>query len=157
MHEGVETLVGLFLTFVGEVEVEHGGFELGMPQVALDETRVHARFEQMGSVRMSEGMDGDAHFGEPGALFGFTEGALDTGATHGSGRGRALVVIAPSGRKEPGGMPMGFPIGAEQREGLGGQRDVAVFGALAAMDMDLQALTIDVGDLKGQGFMEPKA
>jgi hypothetical protein len=30
----------------GEVEGEHGGFELGMPQVALDEPGIHARFEQ---------------------------------------------------------------------------------------------------------------
>ena len=29
MHEGVEALIGLFMPFVGEVEVEHGGFELG--------------------------------------------------------------------------------------------------------------------------------
>jgi len=102
-------------------------------------------------------MDSDAHFGESGALFGFTEGALDTAPTHGSGRGRALLVIAPGGRKEPGGMPMGFPIGTEQREGIGGQGDVPVFGAFAAVDMDLQALAIDVGDLKVQSFMEPKA
>jgi len=31
MHEGVETLVGLFLSLMGEVEVDHGRFELGMP------------------------------------------------------------------------------------------------------------------------------
>ena len=30
VHEGVETLVGLFLAFVGEVEGEHGRCELSM-------------------------------------------------------------------------------------------------------------------------------
>ena len=34
---------------------------------------------------------------------------------------------------------------------------VSVFGALAAVDMDLAALAIDVGDLRGEGFMEPEA
>ena len=102
-------------------------------------------------------MDGDAHFGDLGPVFGCAEGALDTGATHGGGRRRTLVVIPPGGGKEPGLVTMGFPGGAEQREGIGGQGDVPVFGALATMDMDLEALAIDVGDLEGEGFMEPEA
>ena len=56
MHEGVKALVGVFLPFVGEVEGEHGGCELGMPQVTLDETGMHASFEQMGGVGMPEGI-----------------------------------------------------------------------------------------------------
>jgi hypothetical protein len=52
---------------------------------------------------------------------------------------------------------MGFPVGAEQREGIGGQGDVPVFGAFPTMDMDLEALAIDVRDLKGEGFMEPES
>jgi len=54
-------------------------------------------------------------------------------------------------------MTMGFPVGAEQSEGLGGQGDVPVFGALATMDMDLEARAIDVRDLEGEGFLEPEA
>ena len=90
MHEGVEALVGLFMPFVGEVEGDHRGFELGVPQVALDEPGVHASFEQMGGVGMPQGMDGDAHCGDPGPVFGCAEGALDTGATHRGGRRRTL-------------------------------------------------------------------
>ena len=101
-------------------------------------------------------MDSDAYFGERGPLFGFAEGALDATPTHGSSRGRALVVIAPGGGKEPGGMPMGFPRGAEQREGLGGEGNVAVLGALTAVDMDLETWAIDVGDWKEEAFMEPE-
>jgi len=54
-------------------------------------------------------------------------------------------------------MTMGFPGGAQQRERLGGQGDVAVLGTLAAVDMDLEALAIDVGNLQGEGFMESEA
>ena len=32
-----------------------------------------------------QGMDGDAHFGDTGALFGFAEGALDTERRIGEG------------------------------------------------------------------------
>ena len=113
MHESIETLISLFMPFMGEVEGEHGGFELGMSQVALHEAGMHASFEPMGGIRMAEGMDGDAHFGDTGSLFGCAEGALDTGAAHRGSRGRPLEVIAPGGGQEPGGVPMGFPVGAE--------------------------------------------
>ena len=59
MHESIEARVGVFMPFVGEVEGEHGGFELGMPQVALDEPRIDPGFQQMGGIRMPEGRDGD--------------------------------------------------------------------------------------------------
>jgi hypothetical protein len=52
---------------------------------------------------------------------------------------------------------MGFPGGAEQREGLFGQGNVAVCSARAAVAMDLEALAINVGDLEGEGFMEPQS
>src|SRR6266851_8215501 len=128
-----------------------------MPQVALDEARIDAGFKEMGGVRMSEGMDGDTCLGDPGSLCGGPEGALDTGATHGGGRRRTLGVIAPSGGKEPGGVTMGFPVGAEQSQRLGGQGHVTVLGTLAAVDMDLEALAINIRDLQGEGFMEPEA
>jgi hypothetical protein len=52
---------------------------------------------------------------------------------------------------------MGFPGGAQQSQRLGGQGDVPVLGALAAVDMDLEALAVNSGDLQGEGFMEPEA
>jgi hypothetical protein len=106
---------------------------------------------------MPEGMDGDTHFGDTGSLCGFAEGALDTGATHRGSRRRPWDVIAPGGGKEPGGVTMGFPGGAEQHEGICGPGDVPVFGALATMDLDLEALTIDVRDLRGESLMKPEA
>jgi hypothetical protein len=145
------------MPFMSEMEVEHGGFAWGMSQVALDEPRIDAGFQQRGGIRMAEGMNGHAGFGNVGTVFGFAESALDTRATHRSSRRRTLGMIPPGGRKEPGGVPMGFPGGAEQREGLGGQGDVAVLGALTAMDMDLEALTVNIGDLQGEGVMESES
>jgi hypothetical protein len=157
MHEGIQTLVSIFMAFVREVQVEHGGFELGMAQVALDETGVHAGFEQMGGIRMSEGMDGDTCFGDVDSLFGDAEGTLNTGPTHGRGCGGTLLVIPPGGGKEPGGMTVGFPVGTEQSQRICGEGHVTVLGAFPAVDMDLEALAINVRHLQVQGFMESEA
>jgi hypothetical protein len=154
LHEGVDTLVGVVMTFVGEMQVEHGGFEPGMPEVELDETEVDAGFEQMGSVRMSERMDGQAQFGETGAAFGLTEGPLDAIAAHGKSGAGTLFLIASGGRKEPGFVPVCCPVGSEQRQGLFGQGDVTVFSALASVDMDDHTLRVDVGNLQVEGFVE---
>jgi len=42
------------MPFVGEAGGEHGGFEVSMPQIALDEPRIDAGFQQMGGIRMPE-------------------------------------------------------------------------------------------------------
>ena len=140
---------------VGKVEGDQRGCELGVSQGALDEPGMHAGFEPRRGVGMPEGRDGHACCGDPGTVFGYAEGALDPGATQGRGSRRALFLIAPSGGKEPGRVTVGFPGGAEQSEGSFGQGDVPVFGARAAVDMALEALAIDGGDLQGEGFMEP--
>src|SRR2546429_5068474 len=98
----------------------------------------------MGGVGMPQSMDGHAHLGNAGTVFGSTEGPLDTAPTHRRKRRWTVVLIPPGSRKEPRGVPVGFPVGAEQRQRLGGQRDVPVLGALPAMDMDLETLAIDV-------------
>ena len=128
-----------------------------MPQGALHAPGIHTGFAQLGGGGMPQGMAGDAGFGDPGPVCGLAAGALDTGATHGRESRRTLLVIAPGSRKEPGRVTRGFPGGAEQRAGLFGQGDVAVFGALAAVDMALEALAINVGDLAGEGCMEPQS
>jgi hypothetical protein len=102
-------------------------------------------------------MDGDASLGDPGPVFGDAEGALDPGATQRGSRGRTLGMTPPGGGKEPGGVPRGLPGGTEQREGLGGQGDGLVFGALAPMDLALEARALKVGDLQEEGCMEPEA
>ena len=142
---------------MGQVEGEHGGFEWGVPQGALDEARMHAGFEHMRGVGMPQGRGGHPGFGEASPVCGFAEGPLDPGATHRGSRHGTLGVIAPGSGQEPGGVPVGFPGGAQQREGLSGQGDVAVLGALATLDLDLEALPINGRDLEEAGFMEPES
>jgi hypothetical protein len=52
---------------------------------------------------------------------------------------------------------MGVPGGAEPREGLGGQRDGALFGPLAPRAIDLEALAGDGKALEEEGLMKPAA
>jgi len=47
--------------------------------------------------------------------------ALDARPTHGGGRRRTLFLIPPGGGKEPGFVPMGFPVGSQQSQRIFGQ------------------------------------
>jgi len=49
----------------------------------------------------------------------------------------------------------GGPVGSSPCEGSFGQGDGPVFGALAAVALDLEALASEVGDLQREGGMEP--
>jgi hypothetical protein len=44
------------VTLLGEVQIEHGGFELGMAHVTLDDAQVNSGFEEMGGVAMTQGV-----------------------------------------------------------------------------------------------------
>ena len=102
---------------------------------------------------MAQGMDGDAHFGETGALCGCAAGALDTGATQGGSRRRTVGVMAPGGGKEPGRMARGCPVSAEQGQCLFGEGHIPGCGALAAVARDLETWAIEVGALQEEGVV----
>ena len=157
MPEGVEALVGLFLPCGGEGEGDHRRCAWRVPEGALDAPGGDASCEQMGSVGLSEGMEGPPCVRDAGALFGLTAGTLDTGAPHGRKCWRTLLLIAPGRGKEPRRVTMGCPGGAEPHEGVFGPGDVPVLGALAAVAMDLEALPVHVRDLQEAGFMKPEA
>lgn len=141
------------MPFGGEGYGEQGGGAVWRPQGAREEARIDAGCKKRRGLRMPAGRDGATGLAEPGALFGAPEGALDTGATPRGGGRRTLSWGAPRGRQEPGPVPVRVPGGAEPREGLGGQRDVAVLGALAAVDMALEARALARGALQAEGCL----
>ena len=65
LHHVIDQLAGIFLALLGQVKIEHGGFESGMAHVALDDAQVDASFEEMGGVGMAQGVDRDALFCAP--------------------------------------------------------------------------------------------
>jgi len=56
LHHVIDQLAGVFVTLLGEVKIEHGGFELGMAHVTLDDAQVNSGFEEMGGVAMTQGI-----------------------------------------------------------------------------------------------------
>ena len=50
LHDLIDQLTGILLPFLGKVEIDHGGFELGMAHVALDDPQVDSGFEEMGGI-----------------------------------------------------------------------------------------------------------
>ena len=157
MPAGVEALVGVRMPWVGAVEGEPGRCELGVPHGALAESGVPPGFEPMGSLGMPQGMESDAHVGDPGPVLRCAEGALHTGATQREGRRRTLGVLPPGGGQAPGGVPRGFPGGASESQCLGGEGNVPIFGALPSVEMALEARPVDLGTLQEEGCMEPEA
>jgi hypothetical protein len=142
---------------LSEVEIDHGGFELGMAHVSLDDPQVDAGFEKMGGIRVAEGVNGDSFFLDSSSNLGATESALDTTFGHGK-----LSIFCSSAGSAQGGeeetrMVMGPPIASEQGEGRLGDRDVAILGALSPVNMDHHAGGVDIGDFEVETFVKSQA
>ena len=139
------------------MEIDHGGFELGMAHVSLDDPEVDPGFEEMGGIGVAEGVNGDALFSDSCSDLGPTEGALDTTFGHRRGSVLCSITVSAQGREEEAGVAVGEPIAAEQTEGGRWERDVAIFGALSSVDMDHHAGGIDIGDFEVETFVKSQA
>jgi hypothetical protein len=53
----MDALHGIFLSLVGQRQIDHGGFEVCMAQVTLHGAEVDASFEQMGGIGRPERVD----------------------------------------------------------------------------------------------------
>jgi hypothetical protein len=157
LHHVIDQLVGVLLTLLGEVEIEHGGFQLGMAHVALDDAQVDSGFEEMGGIGMTKRMDGDSLFTDCGIKLGAAKGALDTAFGHGSLSLFSFCAASTEGREEKARMAVGEPIAAQELKSGLGQRDVAILGALAAVDMDHHAGAIDIGDFEMESLVQAQA
>jgi hypothetical protein len=105
------------LTLLGKVEIDHGGFELGMAHVSLDDPEVDTGFEKMSGIGMSQGMNGDRFFSDTCGDLGPTEGPLDTTFCHRRGSVFCSIAVSAKGGEEKAGVTVGHPIVAEQTEG----------------------------------------
>ena len=157
LHHLIDQLAGILLTLLGEMEIDHSGFQLGMAHVSLDDTQIDSGFEKMGGVGVAEGMNGDGLFVDSSSNLGPAEGALDTAFGHGRRSVLCSIAISAKGGEEEARVAVGPPIAAEQMEGGWGQRDVAILGTLSTVDMNHHAGGIDIGDFEVETFMEPQA
>lgn len=102
-------------------------------------------------------MKGDRLFVNSGSDLGATEGPLDAALSHGQGSVLGSIAASTQSREEETGVTVGSPIAAQEVEGRGGERDVAVLGALAPVDMDHHAGRVDIGDFEVETFVESEA
>jgi hypothetical protein len=128
-----------------------------MAHVSLDDPQVDSGFEKMSGVGVSQGMNGDRLFVNSSSNLGTAESALNT--TFGHRRGSVLCILTASSksREEETRMVVGGPIVSEQLEGGLGERDVAILGPLAAVDMDHHAGGVDIGDFEVEAFVKSEA
>ena len=50
LHHVVDQLAGVFLALLGQVKIEHGGFESSMAHIALDDAQIDAGFQEMSGI-----------------------------------------------------------------------------------------------------------
>jgi len=93
---------------------------------------------------VTEGMNGDRLFVNSRSNLGATESALDTTFGHGRGSLLGSITASAKSREQEARVTVGGPIAAEQVEEGWGERDVAILGAPAAVDMDHHAGGIDI-------------
>lgn len=123
----------------GEMQVDEGVFQPGMSEKDLNSTQVGAGFEKMGSTTMAQAVRGKA-FGDAGSL-----GSLPTGEPDRVGADGDVGANSFHGaRKQKGGGPHPAPVDAQSLQQLGAQRNLAVAAALALVNADHHALTVDV-------------
>ena len=157
LHYLIDQLTGILLPLLGKVEIDHGGFELGMAHVSLDNAQVDAGFEEMSGIGVAEGMNGDGFFADSSSNLGAAEGALDTTFSHGRLSVFCSSAGSAKGREEEARVTMGEPIAAEQMKGGLGERDKAILGAFAAVDMDHHTVAVDIGDFEMESFVKPQS
>lgn len=139
-----------------QVRVNGGNDRALVAQINLDLTQVFPLLQQMGRVGVAQRMNvrplGDAAGFEREA-----EGPLQRGAAHRFGSGARPQTAVTFGGKEPGRMPVRFPLFAQEQQCAFGQGDVTVLIAFAGADVQQHALRIDVGNLEAQPFTQAEA
>ena len=50
IHERIDVGERIFLPLVGQVQIDHGGLQAGVPQILLNEAQVDPGLEQMGGI-----------------------------------------------------------------------------------------------------------
>jgi hypothetical protein len=114
LHQLIDQQAGILLTLLSKVKIDHGGFELGMAHVSLDDPQVDTGFEEMGGIGVAEGVNGDSLFSDSSSNLGPTEGALDTAFGHGKLSVFCSFSVSAKGGEEEARVTVGEPIASGQ-------------------------------------------
>lgn len=156
-HDGVNELGGVLLPLLGEVQIDHGRFQIRVAHVPLDGPEVHPRFQQMGGIAVAQGVNRDRALVDAGRNHGLPEGSLHAGGSHRRGGSRRRLMASADRGEEERGVAVGHPVLPEQSQRRLGEGNVAILGPLAAVDVDHQTGAVDVGDLQVQPLLQPES
>ena len=67
----------------GYMEIDHGGFELGMAEILLNHPDIETGLQQVSGAGMSKGMNGNSSLFDARGEFSLPESALHTVYSHG--------------------------------------------------------------------------
>jgi hypothetical protein len=128
-----------------QVQVDHGLFEVTMPEQHLDGAKVRASFEEMRCEAVPERMRMDVLVLQTGANSG-----LPTGRPQDLGRDRAARCMPSVAGKQPHRwlVPKPTPVGTQCLEQRRTEHHVPVLASLAAADMNHHPLAVDVAHLQ---------
>ena len=76
-HQPVDDFIGVFMTFLSQMQIHHGGFQLRMAEIALDDAQIHAGFQKMRGIGVAQRMNGHPAFFDAGGMHRLTETALN--------------------------------------------------------------------------------
>jgi len=144
LHQIVDFLPGILLPLVGQVEVNHGGFQPCMAEELLNAAQVDSGLQQMGGIGVAQSVDANVLFCDAGELFCSAKSALDTAFGHGQGGGGCLFAVSADGGKDKMRMSMRFPVLSQDIDGCVRQGDIAVLRPFAAVDMEHPSCTVDI-------------
>ena len=156
LYEAVDHLTTLGVGTRREVCVEGRGLDGLVAQIDLNLAQVHSGVQQMGGVRMAQGMHGGLLV-NAGLLEGGPKGGLHALLGHRLRRGSGLISRAPQSRKEPERGAVGEPLLSQQFPEPARQRHKAIFAPFAEPDVQQHAGRVDIRDLDIEGLFEPQA
>jgi hypothetical protein len=149
-------LAGIDRRGLGQVQVNHRGLQAAVTKILLDDLQRDTRFEKMGRIRIAQSVDRN-FFAEVNPTSDLLHRPLDGTGPHGGASGRGFFVVVRFGGKQQTGMAVRDPVKSQQVQCGLWQRNVSIFGSLAAMDMHHHSLCIDIADLQVQAFLHAKS
>ena len=99
------------------MQIDHGGFQLAMAHVSLNDPQVDAGLEKMGGIGMPEGVNRDHFFADSSSKQGSSKSPLNAAFGHGSLRLLDPFSGSANGWEDKRRMAMGDPIATEQVKG----------------------------------------
>jgi len=60
LHELINDQGGIVMALLGQVEIDHGGHDAVVTEISLYDSQIHPLLQEVGGIRMAQGMDTDA-------------------------------------------------------------------------------------------------